>query len=155
MTAADWQLMRDVRLAALRDAPQEFWSGYAEEAGMTEADWQRRIASGGNFLGYAPELGHDAPVGIVAGVADEAGTAQLVSMWVSPAARGHGVGAALVRAVADWAWANGHPVVHLWVTETNAAARSLYEGCGFRDSGERQSRPSYPALTDMGMLLRR
>ena len=60
--ADGWQAMRDIRLAALRDAPDAFASTYEREAAFAEADWQRRIASRGNFLAYAPELG-TAPAG--------------------------------------------------------------------------------------------
>ena len=36
-TAADWQILRDLRLTALRDQPDAFAATYAQEAGLTEA----------------------------------------------------------------------------------------------------------------------
>lgn len=147
----DWQAMRDVRLAALRDAPQAFASTYEREAAFTEADWQRRIAQGGSFLAYAPELG-TAPAGIAGGFETGPGTIELVSMWVTPRARGHGIGQALVEAVAGWARARSASRLHLWVTENNRHARLLYDRCGFRPTAERQPLPSDPEVTEIGMV---
>jgi GNAT superfamily N-acetyltransferase len=150
--AADgWRAMRDVRLEALRDAPQAFASTYEREITFGEADWQRRIAGGGSFLAHAPEL-DDAPVGIAGGFEAGPGAIELVSLWVRPLARGHGVGAALVEAVVGWAWAKSMARVHLWVTETNTTARLLYERCGFRPTAELQPLPSHPELMEIGMV---
>jgi ribosomal protein S18 acetylase RimI-like enzyme len=41
--------------------------------------------------------------------------------------------------------------VHLWVTETNKAARRMYERSGFTPTGERQPLPSDPALMELAM----
>jgi GNAT superfamily N-acetyltransferase len=149
--ADDWQAMRDVRLAALRDAPQAFASTYEREAAFTEADWQRRIDGGGSFLAYEPELGR-APAGIAGGFETGPGTIELVSMWVRPQARGSGIGQALVEAVVGWARDRGASRVHLWVTESNGHARLLYERCGFRPTAERQPLPSDPEVTEIGMV---
>jgi GNAT superfamily N-acetyltransferase len=149
--ADGWRAMRDMRLEALRDAPQAFASTYEREVAFAEADWQRRIGGGGSFLAYSPEL-DVAPVGIAGGFEAEPGAIELVSLWVRPRARGHGVGEALVEAVVAWAWAKGMPRVHLWVTEANSSARLLYERCGFRPTAERQPLPSDPGLIEMGMV---
>jgi GNAT superfamily N-acetyltransferase len=150
--ADGWQAMRDVRLAALQDAPDAFASTYEREVTFAEADWQRRITGGGNFLAYAPGLGH-APAGIVGGFETEPGTIELVSLWVRPGARGHGIGQVLVQAVVDWARAKGAARVHLWVAEPNRTARLLYERCGFRPTAERQPLPSNAEVTEIGMAL--
>jgi GNAT superfamily N-acetyltransferase len=147
---AAWRAMRDVRLEALRDAPQAFASTYEREFAFAEADWQHRIAVGGNFLAHVPALAV-VPVGIVAGFESEPGTIELVSLWVRARARGHGVGEALVAAVVDWARVRGASHVHLWVTEANGNARRLYERCGFRPTAERQPLPSDPGLIELGM----
>ncbi len=148
--ADGWQAMRDIRLASLRDAPQAFASTYEREAAFAEPDWQRRIARGCNFLAYTPELG-TAPVGIAGGFEAGPGTIELVAMWVSPRARGRGIGEALVEAVVGWARAKGVPRVHLWVAENNDHARLLYERCGFRPTAEQQPLPSNAQVTEIGM----
>ena len=86
--------------------------------------------------------------------ASEAGTVDLVSMWVHPSARGRRVGEALVEAVVAWAVAGGAAQVHLWVTEGNASALRLYQRCGFEPTGETAPLPSDPRLTELGMLRR-
>lgn len=150
--AADgWQAMRDIRLAALQDAPLAFASTYKREAAFAEADWQHRISGGGNFLAYAAEFGAQ-PAGIVGGFQTEPGTIELISLWVTPPARGRGIGQALVEAVIDWARARQASRVHLWVAENNHGARALYERYGFRLTGQRQPLPSAPELTEIGMV---
>ncbi len=146
---ADWQALRDIRLTALRDAPEAFSSTYADQVKFGESDWRQRIARGGTFLAYIPEV--TGPAGIAGGYQEEPGTVDLISMFVRPQARGRGVGEALIDAVIDWARARNAASVHLWVTETNKPARLLYERCGFSPTGERQPLPSNPALRELAM----
>ena len=151
VTAGDWEAFRDIRLEALRDAPEAFGSTHRREAAFVEADWQRRIARGGNFLGYLPEASATEPAGLIGGYQEDPETVELVSMYVRPRARGRGVGEALIATVIDWAEARNATSVHLWVTETNKPARLLYERCGFVLTGERQPLPSNPALGEIAM----
>lgn len=147
----DWEDLRDIRLAALRDAPDAFGSTYAEQATFTAEQWLNRIAGNSTFLAYLDEDGAG-PVGLAGGYQEEPGVAELVSMWVGPLARGHGVGEALIDAVADWArTATNAVTLHLWVTENNKPAVRLYERCGFTPTGERQPLPSNGALTEIAM----
>jgi GNAT superfamily N-acetyltransferase len=144
----DWQALRDIRLAALRDAPDAFASTHDREAAFTEQDWRDRIARGGTFLAYLPEV---SPAGLVGGYQIAPGVIELISMYVRPWARGRGVGQALIEAVIGWARGQGATEVHLWVNETNKHARLLYERAGFQLTGERQPLPSNPKLTEIGM----
>ena len=149
--AGDWRALRDIRLAALRDAPEAFGSTYEQQVTFGEADWQRRIARGGTFLAYLPEVSASEPVGLAGGYQEGPGLVELVSMYVRPRARGRGVGEALLASVIEWAGARDAASVHLWVTETNRPARLLYERCGFTLTGERQPLPSSPCLGEIGM----
>jgi GNAT superfamily N-acetyltransferase len=143
----DWELLRDVRLAALSEAPYAFGSTYAREVAFGEEQWRGRILNRGvtffGFLAGVPE-----PAG-VSGVFTAEGVADLVSMWVRPSARGHGVGETLIETAADWAKSRDYDTLYLWVTESNAPARRLYERCGFTPTGERQPLPSDPALGEI------
>jgi ribosomal protein S18 acetylase RimI-like enzyme len=148
--ADDWQAMRDIRLDALREAPDAFASTYAREAAFPEQTWRERAGSGNSILAYLPESDRG-PVGLVASIQEVPGELELVSMWVRPQARGRQVGSALVEAIVERARRGRVPRVHLWVTESNKPARRLYERCGFSPTGERQPLPSDPALMELAM----
>jgi GNAT superfamily N-acetyltransferase len=145
----DWQAMREIRLQALRDAPDAFGSTYARDAAFEPAEWHRRATRDGSFFAFIPELA--APAGLAGGYEEEPGVVELISMFVRPQARGHGVGEALVDTVVAWAKDKGATSVHLWVTESNKPALRLYERCGFTVTPERQPLPSNPALGEVGM----
>lgn len=147
----DWQALRDIRLEALRDTPTAFGSTYEREALRGEEHWRARIARGGTFLAYVPEVSASEPAGLIGGHQEDLVTVELVSMYVRPRARGRGVGEALVVAVIAWAEARNATSVHLWVTETNTAASALYERCGFILSGERQPLPSDSSIGEVAM----
>jgi ribosomal protein S18 acetylase RimI-like enzyme len=134
--AADWALLRDVRLTALSDAPAAFGSTYVRESSFDETTWRERASRSGWFLASEGEVVH----GIVAGYydADSPPTqCHLVAMWVAPAARGTGVAIDLVEAVVGWASSDGATEVTLGVADGNERARALYRKCGFVSTGQR------------------
>ena len=113
----DWELVRDVRLAALRDAPDAFASTYEREAAYTEEQWRGWFSD--RFAMFLAHLEDRAEPAGLAGVFDAGDGAGLVSMWVRPDARGRGVGEALMNAAAGWAKDRGHDAMYLWVAEAN------------------------------------
>jgi ribosomal protein S18 acetylase RimI-like enzyme len=62
--------------------------------------------------------------------------AELVGLWVAPAARGQGIGRQLVVEARDWVRSHGCARLTLWVADDNATARGLYAALGFRPTGE-------------------
>lgn len=73
--------------------------------------------------------------GLLLGVLErevQPGVFQMDGIFVDAAARGIGVGTALLQAVADTAAARGLEQVQLDVIDTNPRARVLYERMGFR-----------------------
>lgn len=83
------------------------------------------------------------PAAMVSATApDPDGVIELNSMWVSPVARGHGLGDAALRHVLDWA-ATSKPAlaVVLSVKANNSAAIALYRRHGFVDPGPKQHEP--------------
>lgn len=143
----DWEDVRDIRLRALKDAPDAFGATYDEAIGFDESRWRERAGEGRTFLGYD---GDGPPVGMAASYWNE-DVLELVAMWVAPEARGSGVAVELVDAVAEQAKGDGAADVHLWVTETNPAARKLYERIGFTYTGEREPMWNRDSLTVLGM----
>jgi GNAT superfamily N-acetyltransferase len=136
----EWERMRDLRLRALQDAPDAFGLTIEDERAHDEARW-RRWFTGWDGASNAVFVADDAGrwVGIAVGSTHEGGVPHLYAMWVEPAARGCGVGRALVEAVAAWA---EHEIaadaLELWVTEGNDAAERLYRAAGFEDTGARE-----------------
>jgi ribosomal protein S18 acetylase RimI-like enzyme len=146
----DWELGRQVRLAALAEAPYAFMSTLEREQGLPEQVWRQRLGSvtATTFLAW-----HDGePAGTATGKVDDPddefalpGAWQLVGMWVDPRARGLGVADALIEAVAGHVRAAGAPTLVLWVTEVNDRARAFYQRMGFSLTGARQPvRPTEP-----------
>ena len=127
----DWELFRKIRLRALREAPYAFQSRYDDWAEAPEARWRDRLAS--VPLNLVARRGDDL-LGMASGVLDGGEAAELISMWVDPAARGSGVGAALVGAVVHWAAGTGRPT-YLMVRSDNARAIAAYVRAGFVDLG--------------------
>ena len=80
---ADWQAWhRDIRLQALRDAPDAFGSTYAEQNRRGENHWRQRVAGpGGLFLAWIPEVSVAEPAGMVGGYSRRrARQVELISM---------------------------------------------------------------------------
>jgi len=140
LQAADWTMLRDVRLAALASAPEAFGSTLARELAFGEPDWRRRIDSP-SFVAWRD----DEPVGLAGAVnrsevdrQSSPGDWELVSMWVSPDARGSGVADLLAAAVVDAVKAAQAERLTLWVADGNARARAFYLRVGFQPTGARQ-----------------
>jgi ribosomal protein S18 acetylase RimI-like enzyme len=140
VSEADWEELRALRLRALADAPAAFATTLDEASALTEDRWRER-ARGSELSRMFLAFLDDAAVGM-AGVYEEDGSAQLVSVWVRPDHRGTGVARDLITAVMTFAAGAGKERMTLWVTEANAAARRLYERVGFRATGRRQPMPS-------------
>jgi GNAT superfamily N-acetyltransferase len=134
--AEEWKLQREVRLAALLDAPEAFASTYERELAFGEDEWRAR-ARNGLFVA----LDGSAPVGLATGFRDPDAAArqrELVSVWVAPAFRGRGIAGSLVDAVAAWARDDGAAELALWVVVGNCSALATYERAGFVRTGQRQ-----------------
>jgi GNAT superfamily N-acetyltransferase len=141
VTAAEWEILRDIRLAALNEAPYAFASTHEQEAGDGESQWRARAAS----LAWFAAWRDGRPVGIVAGWhrdGDPPDERHVISMWVEPAARGTGAADALISAVADWAVGQGARRLTLWAADGNPRAIAFYRRRGFLPTGVRQPLPS-------------
>jgi ribosomal protein S18 acetylase RimI-like enzyme len=149
----DWEVVRDVRLAALQEAPYAFGSTFEREREFDEQRWRDWIGAADNNAGVVLlAFVDDQPVGMDGAFIDESGRAHLIAMWVEPTARRMGVGAALTSAVVAWSQEVGAPATVLDVAEDNAAARELYESLGFRGTGESRPLRSDPSRSSVEMV---
>lgn len=133
----DWEIWRELRLAALAEAPYAFCSQLRDWQGEGDREqrWRARLDIPGSYNLVAILDGQ--PVGMASGIpARQDGVAELIYMWVAPAARGQGVSDYLVRAIEGWARQVGARVLRLHVAEGNETASQLYRRNGFRDTGE-------------------
>jgi GNAT superfamily N-acetyltransferase len=141
----DWAVKRDLRLAALLDAPYAFSDTYARASARDESAW-RDWPSGtaaifGAFDAAGPAVG-------LAGAfeEDEPELAGLFSMWVAPDYRRLGVAGHLIDAVAGWARAIGKTGILLEVTAGNERAAKAYRRYGFVESDDPPSTPDGQCL---------
>ncbi|WP_433130874.1 N-acetyltransferase family protein [Micromonospora sp. CA-240977] len=137
LTPDDWPTWRDLRLAALTEAPGAFGSRLADWQGEGDREqrWRDRLSIPGshNLVAVLDRR----PVGMASGVptADPL-VRELISMWVHPDARGKGVADRLVDEVARWARESGADRIRLSVMPDNARAKALYRRIGFRMTDE-------------------
>ncbi|HTO55272.1 MAG TPA: GNAT family N-acetyltransferase [Myxococcota bacterium] len=150
----EWQLLRELRLRALRDSPDSFSPLAEDVAREPDEYWQRGarvFASQQAALLLAERDGQ--AVGLVSATAT-GGTGYIGAMWLDPAARGTGLGRALLDAACKTLRDRGCAKIALSVTETNGAAIALYRSAGFALTGEwKPLRPGSP-LRNLEMVAR-
>lgn len=134
------ELLKELRLSALADAPSAFASTYEQAAALADDDWRFLLRPEGHptFV-WEDERGTQ---GMAVGARDDAMTdvVHLFAMWVRPSARGGGVADALVARVLEWAREQSTRFVRLHVTSDNERAERLYARHGFVRTGRSRLR---------------
>lgn len=133
----DVDILRTIRLEALRSDPDAFGSTLEREEGRSDDDWRTWLGRGATFVSE-DDLG---PTGlIVAAPHDDPRLVGIYAMFVTARIRRQGVGRALIDAAVEWASATGADRVELMVVGGNEPAASLYEACGFVHTGASERR---------------
>ncbi len=140
----DWQLLKELRLAALLDAPTAFGVGHAAAAAYTERQWRERAAGPHPSFWLAFLNGEAA--GMIGSGLSRKNRYNLIAMWTAPHARGSGMAAQLVEAVKADAVARGHAQVFLDVAPENRRAARFYEKQGFVFMDEWEALASHPHI---------
>lgn len=151
--ADEWERVRDLRLAAVRDAAAAiaFLHSFEEESAHDDAFWQDRAAAasaGDSVAQFVAETDGEwvATVTVLRwerGATDHHGRSvtsprgDVVGVFVRPEQRGHGVIDALFDAAAQWACAMGDDRLVLDVHTDNQRAQAAYRRIGFADTGVR------------------
>lgn len=131
----EWRIFRELRLRALRDAPEAFGTTAAEAQSWGPDQWRQRLGTRVAFVA----LDGEATIGLACGIpAERPDEAELISMWVDPTSRRQGAGRRLVDAVAGWAASEGFRTLRLWVARRNPDAASFYSSLSFARTGEVQ-----------------
>jgi len=143
----EWSLLRDIRLAALRDSPHSFLSSYQVESAFNELRWRAEFDRGEWIL----SIQDDQPAGIV-GCTREPGKpayeCYLEYIWVAPLWRNKGVAHNMLTVVLERLRELGVRTAYLWVLDGNDAAVRLYKGVGFISSDQRQPLAQLPGRTE-------
>ncbi|MFC3352357.1 GNAT family N-acetyltransferase [Streptomyces echinoruber] len=151
--ADEWQAVKELRLAALRDpaAPIAFLETYEAAVAHPDSFWQERAAGSCEGSERVQQIIAEGPdgkwVGSVTVLLEEPGTTDwagfpverkqghLVGVYVRPEHRGCGLTDVLFDAALEWAWAAGAERVRLIVHEDNGRAQRFYRRMGFVPSG--------------------
>ncbi|WP_102127220.1 GNAT family N-acetyltransferase [Deinococcus planocerae] len=136
LVAADASAYREVRLAGLRGDPLAFITTAGEYEARPLSEIAARLDPTSGVVNFGAFL-EGSLVGILTVLRETrpalAHRTEIVGVSVLPVARGRGAGAALVEAGVAQARAwSGVTSLRLAVTETQHAARRLYERHGFR-----------------------
>lgn len=137
LTTDDWPLWRSLRLAALGESPHAFGSKLSDWQGEgdLESRWRDRLGIPGshNLVAFLDGT----PAGMASGIpGSEPDVVEVISVWVSPAARGRRVGDELLAAIEDWARQRSARALILAVAPGNEPAIRLYSRNGFAVTGE-------------------
>jgi len=149
-------LHRAVRLGALQDAPDSFGETFAEAAAKPMTFWEeltRSVTEPERHVMFLAFERQDV-VGCVYGLVNRQRSdhGRVGGMWVNPVARRRGIGQALLEAVIAWSRRRGFKGLGLWAPAHSPAALALYAKAGFRETGIRQTMPTYPTREIVEMV---
>ena len=143
--------LRELRLRALREAPHAFTTT-AEDAEQRDfVSWVEQADRGSRGQEWLT-LVAEATSGMLCGMTSVAvdsqkpGCAELFQMWVDPQWRRSDLGRRLLAAAMEWA-ATKNLTLRLGVATDNEAALALYEGAGFRPTGEEEPMKGREGMT--------
>ena len=146
-------LHRDLRLRALRDAPDAFAETAAEAEARPASYWEdftRSVTQPGRHVMFLACDGN-AVYGSMYGLRDRESSdiGRVGGTWVDPAYRRQGIGKALLHAVISWARDERFNRLRLWVPVASVGAIALYRRAGFDDTGRRRALPTNAAVQIM------
>jgi ribosomal protein S18 acetylase RimI-like enzyme len=147
LVPAEWRVLRQVRLRALRDSPHAFLSTYQQEGDYAEPRWRCEFQRGrwtvGAVAGRAVGL-----LGVTRGYDVAADDRYLEYLWIAPGHRRSGLGLTLLTTVVGQLRTVGIRTVYLWVLDGNELALRLYRRVGFVSTGVRQPLAGRPGVSE-------
>ena len=171
--AEEWPLVKELRLAALRDpaAPVAFLETYEQAVAKPDSHWRARaagrshatrsrqfvaVAPGGDWAGSVTVLVEEPGAEDIFGGVIEQRQAHLVAVYVRPEHRGGGPTRGLFDAAVAWAWSlEGVERVRLYVHERNPRAMAFYLRYGFVRGGGAAQVPGDPSSQEYEMVLKK
>lgn len=131
----EWPLFREVRLAALKDAPEAFVARFEDEASYDDEYWRERMT----LTRIVAERGAE-PVGVASlGLHnDDPETGEVFGLWTAPTSRGESAAWSLVTTASKKATEDGCRLLYFWAGSDNASAVGFASSFGFRPTAERR-----------------
>lgn len=156
--ATDGPLLRDLRVAALTDAPYAFGETLSEviaeppEFFLATAARHSHSDTSTSFIAFA----NGTPVGMVGAFVEEQppNRAFLCALWMKPEHRGSAIAPRLVLTACSWLRLRSGPEVFAWVADANVRALAFYRKLGFKATPDRQPLPSNPNEFETLLCLR-
>ena len=134
--SADWNLLRDLRLAALLES-DAIYGDFEVEANATTDYWQQ-LAQDQTWLALRSEAKDLAGlVCLMPSGSERYGDFWIKSWWISPDHRGKGGARVMVDWCSNYVRQNQGKVLALGVFETNEAAINAFLALGFEKTGIR------------------
>jgi len=142
LTADQGSLLRELRIAGLREAPYAFGATLQDALSQDAAAFDRlalHLAGADDdacFVLYT----EGQPAGLVDAYFDDhpQRRAFIRALWVAPAVRHLRGGELLVATASQWLIERGAAQIYAWVADMNTNAMGFYERLGFISSGDRQ-----------------
>lgn len=141
----DWQILKEIRLAALLDIPEVFGVSYQTVITSSDEQWKEHASSETQpkfWLGFK----QNKAVGMIGGGVDKTDRYNLIAMWVEPESRGLGLGEHLVNVVKSHVVSKGCKQVFLDVSPDNLRASQFYRKQGFVFIDEERPLASHPDI---------
>lgn len=132
----EWPAYKQLRIEAVSDSPQAFGSNREQQLTHPDSFWQKRLEDAalgqGQWLLFARCNG--ALAGMIGAYQDEETPqeATVISVYVSPSARGRGISTLLMRAILDELRKAGIQKAWIGVNIEQKAALHLYLKSGFQ-----------------------
>lgn len=145
-TEEDWEILKEIRLASLCDAPTAFGVSHASAATESDSQWRDRAAGRGRaefLLAFVDGVA----VGMVGGAVSAKSEFNLIAMWLRPEYRGTAAASLLVEAIKERALERGHARVVLDVAPENQRAAAFYRKQGFSFLPEWEALASHPEIS--------
>lgn len=135
LSADEWSLLRDLRIAALKESTEAFGGTAEDEGEWPEAAWQERLEA----AVWLTVEDSGVPVGVVAvddATRDERSDAWVWSWWIAPTHRGRGLSRLMLDSLITTCEAKGWSSMGLGAYESNTDAIATYERLAFERVGD-------------------
>lgn len=132
--ASNWHELKTLKLEAVRNNPKVFGQTPEEVAGMNQDEWEKLFHTGKYFV--AREGGKViGMVCLISSDGENSHVAKIHGLYVTPSARGRGIGRALMRSVIEKAKDGQTQKIRLAVDTKSGGVIKMYEELGFIQSG--------------------